>query len=183
MIQGTRPRGHGLVRFHRQLGRSHCWYGPGGSAPGTGRALGIWPARTRSSNWPGSAASDQMPPLAHSTRVTSTLRSGCWKQACGIVLIYAFSNSSVMLGEAIPKPEEISTTTLAQAGTVAMINVSQFRSDALLITSEGILVQPLPHLSPSTVRDVVEGFLVALETRNLPHATTGGDQRGRGGAP
>jgi len=51
----------------------------------------------------------------------------------------------------------------AQAGPIVVFNVSQYRSDALLLTSDGISCLPLPDLTPDVVIGRVISFHQALE--------------------
>jgi tetratricopeptide (TPR) repeat protein len=50
----------------------------------------------------------------------------------------------------------------AEAGPVILLNVSRFRSDALLLMPDGVRVVPLAGLTPEAVRGKVEEFLAAL---------------------
>ncbi|WP_432830994.1 CHAT domain-containing protein [Dactylosporangium sp. CA-092794] len=52
------------------------------------------------------------------------------------------------------------------AGPVAMLNVSRFRSDALLLTGEDVVVEPLPAVDPGTVHAMAERFLGAVDARD-----------------
>jgi CHAT domain-containing protein len=49
-------------------------------------------------------------------------------------------------------------------GPIVMVNVSAYRSDALLLTKNGLHVQELPQLTPDAVSDQVGRFLTALRT-------------------
>jgi hypothetical protein len=72
----------------------------------------------------------------------------------GIVLAHALpaaSPSGVDLGAAGPVTDP-----------VAMVNVSRFRCDALILTAGEILVEPLPGLDPDALREHTENFLAAL---------------------
>jgi hypothetical protein len=51
----------------------------------------------------------------------------------------------------------------AAHGPVVLVNVSDIRSDALILTATGVEVVPLPGLSPPAVRDQVEAFMTTLE--------------------
>lgn len=55
---------------------------------------------------------------------------------------------------------------LAQAGQgpIAVVNISAYRCDALVLTENGLRLRPLPHLTPAAVNDHVGRFLAALET-------------------
>jgi CHAT domain-containing protein len=55
---------------------------------------------------------------------------------------------------------------LAQAsqGPIAMVNISAYRCDALVLTQNGLRVRPLPQLNPAAVTDHVARFLTALAT-------------------
>lgn len=57
------------------------------------------------------------------------------------------------------------TDLLAQAGQgpIVMINVSDYRCDALVLTRTGLLVRSLPDLTPAVLRDRVPRFLTAVE--------------------
>ncbi len=59
-------------------------------------------------------------------------------------------------------PDDTAIRDLAGEGPIVMINVSRIRSDALLLTRDGILVEPLPGLSPAAVRERTESFLVTV---------------------
>jgi tetratricopeptide (TPR) repeat protein len=74
----------------------------------------------------------------------------------GIVLTHALPDA--------PRPGE--ARDVAAAGPVVMVNVSRFRSDALVLTSDGILVERLPGLDPGTLRARAESFLAALDRRD-----------------
>ncbi|MFE6497392.1 CHAT domain-containing protein [Streptomyces sp. NPDC057748] len=65
-----------------------------------------------------------------------------------------------------PTPDEL----LAEAthGPVVMFNVSHYRSDALLLTHNGITSLPLPGLTPDTVFDRVRTFYGALDEATAP---------------
>ena len=52
----------------------------------------------------------------------------------------------------------------AEQGPVVILNVSAYRSDAILLTSGGITSQPLPDLDPDTVTNQVIAFYEALDT-------------------
>ncbi|QTD95784.1 CHAT domain-containing protein [Streptomyces cyanogenus] len=54
--------------------------------------------------------------------------------------------------------------TVAQAGTVITVNVSDYRSDAITLTSDEIRVVPLPALTRETVATQVENFVRAVDT-------------------
>jgi len=47
-------------------------------------------------------------------------------------------------------------------GRVVLVNVSDIRSDALVLSSEGVLVVPLPDLTPAAVREQVRALMSAL---------------------
>jgi tetratricopeptide (TPR) repeat protein len=66
---------------------------------------------------------------------------------------------------------------VAQAvhGPVVVFSVSEYRSDALLLTADGTSCQPLPALSPQTVQDRVRTFRTALHT--AAHGATGPDRQ------
>ena len=55
----------------------------------------------------------------------------------------------------------------AQLGPVVMINVSRHRCDALVLSSGGIQLIPLPSLSHGDVHDRVTGFLGALDVLQI----------------
>ncbi|WSQ06325.1 CHAT domain-containing protein [Streptomyces sp. NBC_01231] len=54
--------------------------------------------------------------------------------------------------------------TAAQEGTVITVNVSDYRSDAIALTPDGILAIPLPALTRETVATQVEDFVRAVDT-------------------
>ncbi|MBY8844590.1 CHAT domain-containing protein [Streptomyces sp. SP2-10] len=53
--------------------------------------------------------------------------------------------------------------TVARAGPVVTVNVSDYRSDAIALTSDGILAIPLPALTRETVTTQVEDFVRAVD--------------------
>jgi CHAT domain-containing protein len=55
---------------------------------------------------------------------------------------------------------------LAQAGQgpIAVVNISAYRCDALVLTENGLRLRPLPQLTPGAVSDHVNRFLTALAT-------------------
>ncbi|MFI8912808.1 CHAT domain-containing protein [Streptomyces sp. NPDC053513] len=59
-------------------------------------------------------------------------------------------------------PQLTELTAEAQHGPIAVINVSRYRSDALLVTSEGVTLLPLPGLDMDTVDATVTTFHQAL---------------------
>ncbi|WP_137990851.1 CHAT domain-containing protein [Streptomyces vilmorinianum] len=61
-----------------------------------------------------------------------------------------------------PRVSELLTA--ASAGPVVVVNVSRYRSDALLVTAdEGIQVVPLPALTPDEALTRATGFVVAVD--------------------
>ena len=73
----------------------------------------------------------------------------------GIVLAHALDGA--------PPP---SAPDLPRTGPVAMLNVSRFGSDALLIHDGAVTVAPLPEATPEAVRDVAERFAAAVTARD-----------------
>ena len=65
-----------------------------------------------------------------------------------------------------PTPDELRSA--AAAGTVAVINVNDLRSDALLVGEDGVEVVRLPDLDPQALRTRVGLFLAA--TRDAEHS-------------
>ncbi|MFI5999336.1 CHAT domain-containing protein [Streptomyces sp. NPDC051366] len=59
-----------------------------------------------------------------------------------------------------PTVEELSKA--AEAGPVVTVNVSRYRSDALILSSDGLRVLPLHALTPDTLRQRTEEFLAAV---------------------
>ncbi|MER5540629.1 hypothetical protein [Streptomyces mirabilis] len=59
-----------------------------------------------------------------------------------------------------PTTDELPTQ--ASQGRVVVLNISRFRSDALLLTDEGITSLELPHLTPNKVIDRINAFRRAL---------------------
>jgi hypothetical protein len=59
-------------------------------------------------------------------------------------------------------PSAADLQTAAARGPVVLINVSELRSDALILTGAGIEVVPLPAASPDAVGDQVTAFVSAL---------------------
>ncbi|SMD18767.1 CHAT domain-containing protein [Kibdelosporangium aridum] len=54
-------------------------------------------------------------------------------------------------------------------GPIAVLNVSRYRSDAILVTTSGISSVPLPHLTPRAVAARVAEFHAAVESSNQEH--------------
>ncbi|MGO9187484.1 MAG: CHAT domain-containing protein [Streptosporangiaceae bacterium] len=65
----------------------------------------------------------------------------------------------------------------AAQGPVVLLNVTDIRSDALLLTTSRVLVMPLPTLTPQTVRDRTVTFLAALNDAHDPGAGRDGRDR------
>ncbi|MEU6635124.1 CHAT domain-containing protein [Streptomyces rochei] len=67
-----------------------------------------------------------------------------------------------------PSPDDL----LAEAvhGPVVTFNVSHYRSDALLLTRDGIDFHPLPKLTPEALADRVVAFYRALNEATAPNA-------------
>jgi tetratricopeptide (TPR) repeat protein len=61
-------------------------------------------------------------------------------------------------------PVAAELNTWADKGPIAIVNISEYRSDAILLTADGLRVQPLPGLTPDTAAERVDGFLTALRT-------------------
>ncbi|MFM9499033.1 caspase, EACC1-associated type [Streptomyces galilaeus] len=59
-----------------------------------------------------------------------------------------------------PTVEELSKA--AEAGPVVTVNVSRYRTDALILSSHGLEVLPLHALTPDTLRQRTEEFLAAV---------------------
>ncbi|MEO3859633.1 CHAT domain-containing protein [Acrocarpospora sp. B8E8] len=68
-------------------------------------------------------------------------------------------------------PDEAAIRALAAPGPIVMLNVSRLRSDALLLTRDGLDELRLRGLTPDAVRHQVGRFLVALETHRSPEST------------
>jgi tetratricopeptide (TPR) repeat protein len=60
-------------------------------------------------------------------------------------------------------PEPGQLTRHAHGGPIVVLNVSRYRSDALIITAQQIIQLPLPGLAFDTVLDKVDGFNGALD--------------------
>ena len=58
----------------------------------------------------------------------------------------------------------------ADQGPIVLLNVSDIRSDAVVLTPAGVQVVPLPELTPHSVADRVEGFVTALSEVQSPVA-------------
>jgi tetratricopeptide (TPR) repeat protein len=56
------------------------------------------------------------------------------------------------------------------SGPIVLVNVSDIRCDALLLTKEGIEVVALPDLSAAALGERVVTFLTALDSATAPHA-------------
>ncbi|MEU3956561.1 CHAT domain-containing protein [Streptomyces achromogenes] len=74
---------------------------------------------------------------------------------------------------ALPPPTE-ELLTQAEQGPVVVFNISRYRSDALLLTRNGITHLDLPHLTTAALTETVASFQEALHT-----ATTGRDRTQR----
>ncbi|PWW24225.1 CHAT domain-containing protein [Geodermatophilus normandii] len=61
----------------------------------------------------------------------------------------------------------------ADQGPLVLVNVDEIRSDALLLTTSGVQVVPLPALTPGLVRDQVVALLDALDTAQESAAPSG----------
>ena len=72
-----------------------------------------------------------------------------------------------------PEPDQL--VRHAQHGPVVVVNVSQYRSDAILLTPEGITSVPLPDLAQDALIDRINFFHQALDTAHDPDASS--DQR------
>jgi tetratricopeptide (TPR) repeat protein len=59
----------------------------------------------------------------------------------------------------------------ASEGPVILLNVSDLRSDALMLTASGVQVVPLASLTPQAVREKVQTFLYALDEAQRVDAT------------
>jgi len=59
----------------------------------------------------------------------------------------------------------------ARSGPVVIVNVSGYRSDALIVTEDGVRVVPLPELTGEAVVRRVAGLLGALHSLRLPSLT------------
>ncbi|WP_194819768.1 CHAT domain-containing protein [Nocardia sp. XZ_19_385] len=68
-------------------------------------------------------------------------------------------------------PSREQLLTQAAHGPVVVFNISQYRSDALLLTTAGITALPLPDLALDTVTDQVNTFHDALTITNSPDTT------------
>ncbi|MCE7011480.1 CHAT domain-containing tetratricopeptide repeat protein [Kibdelosporangium philippinense] len=70
--------------------------------------------------------------------------------------------------EAFLLPVEVDLSA-ALDGPIAVLNVSRYRSDAILVTTAGITSIPLPHLTPRAVAARVAEFHAAVESSNQEH--------------
>jgi tetratricopeptide (TPR) repeat protein len=70
-----------------------------------------------------------------------------------------------------PHPLELAAD--AASGPIVLVNVSNYRSDALILTIDHVDTVPLPELTPVTVRDQVRRLLNALATVHASRSTTG----------
>ncbi|WP_328457676.1 CHAT domain-containing protein [Streptomyces sp. NBC_00386] len=57
----------------------------------------------------------------------------------------------------------------ALEGSIITVNVSAYRSDAIILTPQGVQVVPLPDLTPEAVVEQVQKFLTAVETARQKH--------------
>ncbi|MFE9187560.1 CHAT domain-containing protein [Micromonospora haikouensis] len=63
--------------------------------------------------------------------------------------------------------------TAARQGPIILFSIGEIRSDALLVTTEGIEVVPLPGVTPADVQDQTRRFLAAVEPESpAPDETT-----------
>lgn len=72
-----------------------------------------------------------------------------------------------------PEPDQLLCH--AQHGPVVVVHVSRYRSDAILLTPEGITAVPLPGLAQDALTDRINTFHQALTTAHDPEA--GSEQR------
>ncbi len=78
----------------------------------------------------------------------------------------------IVHAHALPDTELESFTTAGRLdGPIVLVNVSRFRSDALLLADGGVGIQPLPLVDPDTVRAKAEQFLLSIAVRKDPEAT------------
>ncbi|MEU6233936.1 CHAT domain-containing protein [Kitasatospora sp. NPDC047058] len=64
-------------------------------------------------------------------------------------------------------PAETELVAQAAHGPVVVFNISAYRSDALLVTTQGVRSLELPDLTPGTVTDQVNAFRSALHTARV----------------
>jgi len=76
-----------------------------------------------------------------------------------------------------PRLEDILSA--ASGGPVIALNISRFRSDALIVSTAGVRVLPLPRLSLEAVNERVDAFRGALEGLADPNSTTADRKNGR----
>lgn len=72
-----------------------------------------------------------------------------------------------------PEPQQLIRQ--AEQGSVVVVNVSQYRSDAILLRPEGITSVPLPDLVKGTLVGTIDSFRQALGTAHDPDVSS--DQR------
>ncbi|MEV7907871.1 CHAT domain-containing protein, partial [Streptomyces anulatus] len=65
-------------------------------------------------------------------------------------------------------PEAAQLAAEAREGPIIMINLSQYRCDALILTTDGVRVQELPALDPATVHTRLTGVRDALDRTRDP---------------
>jgi len=85
--------------------------------------------------------------------------------------------SRMMETRAQPVPEPADLRSAAEQGPIVVCNISRYRSDALLLTSDGIGHIPLPGLDAAIVLPRFQDFLQALLDATLPD--TGWRERAR----
>lgn len=72
----------------------------------------------------------------------------------------------IVHAQALPDMEPEAFTSVGQlSGPIVLVNVSRFRSDALLLADDEVAVQPLPLVDPDRVRAKAEQFLLAISVR------------------
>jgi len=60
----------------------------------------------------------------------------------------------------------------ARPGPIVTYNVSTYRSDALVLTTDGVAAIPLPGLAHDTLIEQITGFYLSLQSATSPHVST-----------
>lgn len=68
------------------------------------------------------------------------------------------------MGGFLLPPTAAEILTHARSGPVVMVNISEHRCDALVLSEDGIRSRPMPHLTPEIIGDRVRHFLTAVTT-------------------
>jgi hypothetical protein len=127
----------------------------------------------------------QFDELSHALEGSASYSTARWTESPGDLGLRAQSDSRAVseaweqllmkiraqpgLERFLEPPTMAELTELTAIAPIVVINVSRFRSDALLITTAGIRAVPLPLVSPDVVHRHVADFLDAIQTGRDEH--------------